>query len=147
MNRMNHSTAQTRSKRHIRIEERTVHRKRLSVSTKRVGPLSSELNHSGIRTSGTYRFLTRYALPLSQLRILCPRNGRGLCAESLRSNPARWTSPRIFRARVQSIVSPQPRTCHARSLVLTSPSPRLIHSQSLSAFSPRLIRDFDPSRT
>src|SRR5437016_10539638 len=124
MNRMNHSTAQTRSKRHIRIEERTVHRKRLSVSTKRVGPLSSELNHSGIRTPVTYRFLTRDALPLSQLRIPCPRNSRGEYAEQPCHLPELWTWPRSVRKRELAARRPWTRFVRVREQSATTLSPR-----------------------
>jgi hypothetical protein len=66
----------------------------------------------------TYRFWRVQALPLSQLRFLCPRNGRGLDAECPRHSPASRPWPCPVRDRVQSENSPCPRPNRVRAVTV-----------------------------
>ena len=115
-------------------------------------PIASKLRLTKIKPlkhsrAFTYRFWRVQALPLSQLRFLCPRNGRGLDAECPRHSPASRPWPCPVRVRVRSENSPCPRPNRVRdmpadvSVVGPCPGrdrPRPVRSraQSMTASSP-----------
>jgi hypothetical protein len=88
-----------------------------------------------------YRFWRVQALPLIQLRFLCPRNGRGLDAKYPRH------SPPAVRGLVQSATPSGTQTVHDRvreqSVSASSPQPRGIRQMSASRF--HRVRAMDDS--
>src|SRR5437660_1911008 len=92
--------------------------------TRRANRLSPDSHWTGIRTLVTYRFLTRHALLLSQLRILCPRISRGENAEQPCHLPELWTWPRSVRKRELAARRPRTRFVRVREQSATTLSPR-----------------------
>jgi len=72
----------------------------------------------------------RYALPLSQVRILRPRNSRGKIVNCPGQVP---------------LSCPQTRSVRIQSVAMSSPRPHHVHSHSASSPSPRGVRVLEQS--
>jgi hypothetical protein len=117
------------------------------VSTGFINPVqgASELPHTKIKAlthsrAFTYRFWRVQALPLSQLRFLRPRNGRGEIAICPGKWPRRCPQARSVRVRSGAVSSPRPGPVQKQSVSAPQPCPqqcpgharRRIRGQSMS---------------